>query len=133
MIYSYTYFPSFSLSNIPFLPFLCFRPCPYNMIILGISCNVINTFKELRDVCQVAFGHRFVHSIYLILKFDFTCYIDWVLPETAFLEGPPVGLVVLSPPHVVLYMGCSKAQVLMTMGSHSWSTHCGIYMLLFCC
>ena len=51
----------------------------------------------------------------------FTSYIHWVLPETAFLEGPPVCVIVLSPPDVVLYMGCSKANVFPTVGTHTWS------------
>ena len=79
-------------------------------------------------------------GILSIPKFDFTSYKGWVLPKTAFLEGPPACLVVLSPPDVALYMGCacSKAKVFPTVGTHSGglptvNAHYGINMLLFCC
>ena len=90
------------------------------------------------NIFDDAFGHSFAHSVYAIPKFHFASDIHWVLPETAFLEGFPVSLIVLSPPDVVLYMSCSKAKVFSTVGTYTGSlptikTHRGITILLLCC
>ena len=77
--------------------------------------------KSRPHIFHHTFRHSFPHSVDPVTQLHFSGKINWVFPETAPLQAFPIGFVVFSSSDVVLYVGCSKAQILATVGCHTWS------------